>query len=99
MPTSLIARARKPAIALATAAVLLVGLVPTVAAASVSVTTPYPSIAVAPVLGAMLYGIMPNDPSTLAGAGVFVVVIAAAATAIPALRATRVEPSVALRNE
>ena len=48
MPTSLIARARKPAVALATAAVLLVGLVPTAAAASVTVTTPYPSIAVAP---------------------------------------------------
>lgn len=49
MPTSLIARARRPAIALAAAAVLLVGLVPAVAAAdTLSVTTPYPSIAVAP---------------------------------------------------
>jgi predicted permease len=57
------------------------------------------SLAAAPVLRALLYGIMPNDPATLAGAGVFVIVIAAAATAIPALRATRVEPSIALRNE
>ena len=49
MPTSLITRARRPVIALATAAVFLVGLVPAVAAAdSLSVTTPYPSIAVAP---------------------------------------------------
>jgi uncharacterized membrane protein len=48
LPTSLFARARKPATALAAAAVLLVSLVPTVAAASVTVTTPYPSIAVAP---------------------------------------------------
>lgn len=49
MPTSLIARARRPAIALAAAAVLLVGLVPAVGAAdSLAVTTPYPSIAVAP---------------------------------------------------
>src|SRR5207253_9087143 len=44
------------------------------------------SIAVAPVLGAMLYGITPNDPSTLAGAGVFVVVVSAAANAHTALR-------------
>jgi uncharacterized membrane protein len=48
LPTSLIARARRPAIALAAAAVLMVGLVPTAAAADLSVTTPYPSIAVAP---------------------------------------------------
>jgi uncharacterized membrane protein len=49
LPTSLIARARRPAIALASAAVLLVGLVPAAAAADVfAVTTPYPSIAVAP---------------------------------------------------
>jgi uncharacterized membrane protein len=49
LPTSLIARARRPAIALAAAAVLLVGLVPAVTAAdSLAVTTPYPSIAVAP---------------------------------------------------
>jgi uncharacterized membrane protein len=49
LPTSLIARARRPAIALAAAAVLLVGLVPAATAAdSLTVTTPYPSIAVAP---------------------------------------------------
>src|SRR4051794_33918338 len=45
----MIARARKPAIAIATAAVLLAGLVPAAAAAdTLAVTTPYPSIAVAP---------------------------------------------------
>ena len=48
MPTSLIARARKPAIALAAAATILASLVPTVAAASVTISTPYPRIAVAP---------------------------------------------------
>ncbi len=49
MPTSLIARARRPVIALAAAAVVLVGLVPAVAAAdTLTVTTPYPSISVAP---------------------------------------------------
>jgi uncharacterized membrane protein len=49
LPTSLIARARRPAIALASAAVLLVGLVPAATAAEpFAVTTPYPSIAIAP---------------------------------------------------
>jgi uncharacterized membrane protein len=49
LPTSLIARARRPAIALAAAATLLVGLVPAVVAAdTLAVTTPYPSIAIAP---------------------------------------------------
>jgi len=49
LPTSLIARARRAAIALAVSAVFLAGLVPAVSAADAfAVTTPYPSIAVAP---------------------------------------------------
>ena len=49
MPTSLIARVRRPAIALATAAVFLAGLAPAALAADpFAVTTPYPSISVAP---------------------------------------------------
>ena len=48
MPTSLIARARRTAIALAAAAVALAGLAPAALAADLSVTTPYPNIAVAP---------------------------------------------------
>ncbi len=48
MPTSLIARARRTAIALAASAVALAGLAPAVLAADLSVTTPYPDIAVAP---------------------------------------------------
>jgi uncharacterized membrane protein len=48
LPTSLIARGRRPAIALAAAAVFLSGLAPSALAAVFSVTTPYPSIAVAP---------------------------------------------------
>jgi uncharacterized membrane protein len=48
LPTSLIARARRTAIALAAAAVALAGLAPAALAADLSVTTPYPNIAVAP---------------------------------------------------
>ena len=48
MPTSLIARVRRTAIVLAAAAVALAGLAPAALAADLSVTTPYPNIAVAP---------------------------------------------------
>jgi len=48
LPTSLIARVRRPAIALAVAALALAGLAPAALAADLAVTTPYPSIAVAP---------------------------------------------------
>ena len=49
MPTSLIVRARRPAIALAAAALMLGGLAPAALAADAfAVTTPYPSISVAP---------------------------------------------------
>ncbi|HEY7132903.1 MAG TPA: NEW3 domain-containing protein [Candidatus Limnocylindrales bacterium] len=49
MPTSLIARVRRPATALAVSALMLAGLAPAALAADpFAVTTPYPSIAVAP---------------------------------------------------
>ena len=40
-----------------------------------------------------------TDPVSLAIAGFFVIAVSVAATAIPALRATRIEPAIALREE
>ncbi len=57
------------------------------------------SIGLAGVLRGMLYGISPNDPATLAGATLALIMIALAACWIPARRATRVDPIVALRYE
>jgi predicted permease len=53
----------------------------------------------APAIRSLLYGVAPADGVSLGAAAVFVMVVSAVATAIPAGRATRVEPASALRDE
>jgi predicted lysophospholipase L1 biosynthesis ABC-type transport system permease subunit len=52
-----------------------------------------------PGIRSLLYGVSPQDPKSLAAATMFVVVVATLATIFPAIRATRVDPTVALRYE
>lgn len=47
----------------------------------------------------LLFEVRPNDPATLAGVAALISGAAAAASLIPAVRATRVDPIVALREE
>jgi len=47
----------------------------------------------------LLFEVRPNDPATLAGVAAFITAVAAAASLIPALRATRVDPMVVLKDE
>jgi putative ABC transport system permease protein len=57
------------------------------------------ALASARVLATMLYGVTPHDPVTFAAIGAIVAAVAAAATYVPARRAMRVDPVVALRGE
>jgi putative ABC transport system permease protein len=51
------------------------------------------------LLNTLLFGTSPTDAVTFASAAVLLVVIAAAASLVPALRASRVDPLIALRDE
>ncbi len=51
------------------------------------------------VLSSFLYGIRPTDPITLAAASLILAAVALTASYLPARRATRVDPMVALRHE
>ena len=57
------------------------------------------AIALGRLIGSMLYGLKPYDPITLGGAALLLVLVALAASWIPARRAANVDPIKALRHE
>jgi len=56
------------------------------------------SIAATRYLGALMYGVSPHDPLTFGAVALLLVAVAASASWIPARRATRIDPLVALRG-
>jgi ABC-type antimicrobial peptide transport system permease subunit len=57
------------------------------------------ALALTRIVEAMLYGVEPRDPLTLTGSTIALMAVAAFAACIPARRAARVDPMVALRSE
>jgi putative ABC transport system permease protein len=57
------------------------------------------TLAGARVIASLLYGISATDPAVLGGVILLLVAVASAAAFIPAHRAARVDPVVALRHE
>ena len=78
------------------ALVLREGASVALAGAAVGLAT---ALALAGLLSRLLYATSPRDPVAFAGVAAFVTVLALAAAALPALKASRVEPARALRSE
>jgi putative ABC transport system permease protein len=57
------------------------------------------SFLVTRLISSLLFDVSPTDPATFAGVALLLAMVALVATLIPALRATRVDPMVALRYE
>jgi predicted permease len=57
------------------------------------------TVATAQWIRALLYGVAPSDPSSLAAAALFVALVGILAIAIPVGSATHIEPATALRQE
>lgn len=55
--------------------------------------------AVTRTLSTFLYAVSPTDPMTFVGVGLLLLAVAATASYLPARRATRVSPTIALRAE
>jgi putative ABC transport system permease protein len=57
------------------------------------------ALALTRLLSSQLFGVSPSDPATYATLAAIILIVAAAASLVPALRATRVDPMVALRAD
>jgi len=56
-------------------------------------------LALSPVVGGLLNGVNPRDPTIYASAAALLLFVAFAATYLPARRASQVDPQTALRSE
>jgi putative ABC transport system permease protein len=76
--------------------VLLRGLRPVLAGVAAGFLASY---GLTRLMASVIYGISAADPWTFAGSAVILVIVALLACSVPAWRATKVDPTVALRYE
>jgi putative ABC transport system permease protein len=76
--------------------ILRQGLALAVAGAAVGLVG---ALIVSHLMAGLLYGVTPTDPLTFAGVTLVLTTVALAACYIPAIRAMRIDPLVALRYE
>jgi ABC-type antimicrobial peptide transport system permease subunit len=57
------------------------------------------ALAAARLVRSQLYGVGPNDPSTIIGASAIFVLTSLVASLLPALRASKIDPMEALRQD
>jgi putative ABC transport system permease protein len=72
------------------------GLVPALVGLTVGTVA---ALGLSRLLGAQLYRVSPTDPVVFGGVAVVLVVVALVASSVPARRAARVDPAIALRSE
>jgi ABC-type antimicrobial peptide transport system permease subunit len=56
------------------------------------------ALGVTQILSGMLYGVTVHDPSTFGGVALLLLAVAALASGLPAVRATRIDPMLVLRD-
>ena len=76
--------------------VLRHGMVPAIAGVMIGLAA---SFAVSRTISGLLFGVQPTDPATLVVITLLLLVVALVSCLIPARRATKVDPLVALRHE
>jgi predicted permease len=76
--------------------VVVEGLKPTVWGVALGVAS---ALALGRLLSALIFGVTPHDITTLASVAIIITLVGVSATLLPAYRATRVDPVIALRDE